>query len=150
MKDTQKDPDFCVVARVEAFISGWGLDEALKRAEAYVNAGADAILMHSKKSDPSDIESFMKAWNNKVDKRIKFLFLIFKILFLKGPVVIVPTKYYKTPTNVFQDLGISMVIWANHNLRASVSAMQQVTKRIYADTSLINIEEKVFQKRFNK
>lgn len=125
MKDTQKDPDFCVVARVEAFISGWGLDEALKRAEAYVNAGADAILMHSKKSDPSDIESFMKAWNNK------------------GPVVIVPTKYYKTPTNLFQDLGISMVIWANHNLRASVSAMQQVTERIYADTSLINIEEKI-------
>lgn len=66
MKDTQKDPDFCVVARCEAFISGWGLDEALKRAEAYMNAGADAILMHSKKNDPSDIEAFMKAWNNQV------------------------------------------------------------------------------------
>jgi phosphoenolpyruvate phosphomutase len=66
MKDTQKDPDFCVVARVEAFIAGWGLDEALKRAESYIKAGADAILMHSKKSDPSDIEAFMKAWNNQV------------------------------------------------------------------------------------
>lgn len=54
------------MARVEAFIAGWGLDEALKRAEAYRNAGADAILMHSKKSDPSDIEAFMKAWNNQV------------------------------------------------------------------------------------
>ena len=64
--DTQSDPDFCIVARVEAFIAGWGLDEALKRSEAYLSAGADAILMHSKKSDPSDIESFVKAWNNQV------------------------------------------------------------------------------------
>jgi len=55
-----------VVARVEAFIAGWGLDEALRRAEAYRNAGADGILMHSKKSDPSDIEAFMKAWKNQV------------------------------------------------------------------------------------
>ena len=48
-KDTQKDPDFCVVARVEAFIAGLGLEEALKRAEAYEDAGAEALLIHSKK-----------------------------------------------------------------------------------------------------
>lgn len=125
MKDTQQDPDFCVVARVEAFIAGWGLDEALRRAEAYRNAGADAILMHSKKSDPSDIEAFMKAWKNQ------------------GPVIIVPTKYYKTPTQVFQDLGVSMVIWANHNVRASVQAMQQTSKQIFQDMSLINVEKKI-------
>lgn len=71
MKDTQEDKDFCVVARVEAFIAGWKLDEALRRAEAYRNAGADAILIHSKKSDPSDIEIFMKAWKNQV----KLLFI---------------------------------------------------------------------------
>lgn len=65
-KDQQKDPDFVVVARVEALIAGWGMDEALRRAEAYRNAGADAILMHSKKSDPSDIEEFMKVWKNQV------------------------------------------------------------------------------------
>lgn len=76
MKDTQKDPDFVVVARIEAFISGWGLDEALKRAEAYKAAGADAVLIHSKKSDDAEIASFCKAWNGK------------------HPVVIVPTKYY--------------------------------------------------------
>ncbi|XP_076107899.1 phosphoenolpyruvate phosphomutase [Mytilus galloprovincialis] len=124
-KDSQTDPDFCIVARVEAFIAGWGLDEALKRAEAYRNAGADAILMHSKKADPSDIEAFMKAWNNQ------------------GPVVIVPTKYYKTPTDHFRDMGVSMVIWANHNLRASVSAIQQTTKQIYDDQSLVNVEDKI-------
>ncbi len=78
MKDTQRDPDFVVVARIEAFISGWGLDEALKRAEAYKAAGADAVLIHSKKSDNSEIASFCKAWNGK------------------HPVVIVPTKYYTT------------------------------------------------------
>lgn len=125
MKDTQQDPDFCVVARVEAFIAGWDCDEALRRAEAYRNAGADAILMHSKKSDPSDIEQFMKAWKNQ------------------GPVVIVPTKYYKTPTKDFQDMGVSMVIWANHNLRASVQAIQNTTQQIYKDQSLVNVEEKI-------
>lgn len=124
-KDTQSDPDFCIVARVEAFIAGWGLDEALKRSEAYLSAGADAILMHSKKSDPSDIESFVKAWNNQ------------------GPVVIVPTKYYTVPTELFKEWGISMVIWANHNLRASLLAMQDVTQQIYEDQSLVNVENRV-------
>jgi phosphoenolpyruvate phosphomutase len=95
MKDTASDPDFCVVARVESFIAGWPLEEALKRSEAYVKAGADAILMHSKKSDRSDIEAFCKAWKNK------------------HPVIIVPTKYYTTPTQVFRDWDVSMVIWAN-------------------------------------
>ena len=75
--DTQTDPDFSIVARVEAFIAGWGLDEALRRSEAYRNAGADAILMHSKKSDPSDIEAFMKAWKNQVHQwlftKVKYL-----------------------------------------------------------------------------
>jgi phosphoenolpyruvate phosphomutase len=125
MKDTQKDPDFCVVARVEAFIAGWDCDEALRRAEAYRNAGADAILMHSKKSNPSDIEQFMKAWKNQ------------------GPVVIVPTKYYKVPTQDFQDMGISMIIWANHNLRASVDAIQKTSQQIYKDQSLVNVEDKI-------
>lgn len=124
-KDSQRDPDFCIVARVEAFIAGWDLDEALKRAEAYRNAGADAILMHSKKSDPSDIEAFMKVWKNQ------------------GPVIIVPTKYYKTSTQVFRDLGISMVIWANHNLRASVKAIQETSAQIFKDQSLMNVEPKI-------
>ena len=128
MKDSQTDPDFCVVARVESFIAGWGLDETLRRAEAYRNAGADAVLIHSKKSDPSDIEAFMKVWKNQ------------------GPVVIVPTKYYTTPTKLFQDLGISLVSWANHNVRASVQAMQNTTKTIFKDQSLLNIEKNVRKK----
>lgn len=66
-KDHQKDPDFCIVARVEAFIAGWGLEETLRRASAYTEAGADAVVIHSKKSDPSDIEAFMSKWQNKVN-----------------------------------------------------------------------------------
>ena len=62
---------------------------------------------------------------------------------LQGPVVIVPTKYYKTPTQSFRDMGVSMVIWANHNLRASVKAMQDTTSRIYKDQSLEGVEPNV-------
>lgn len=124
-KDAQTDPDFVVVARVEAFIAGWGLDEALKRAEAYRQAGADAILIHSKKSNASEIKAFMEAWGNR------------------HPVIIVPTKYYSTPTSYFADWGVNLVIWANHNVRAAITAMEETTKRIYEDQSLINIEGNV-------
>lgn len=125
MKDTQKDDDFIVVSRVEAFIAGWGLREALKRAEAYRKAGADAILIHSKKPDFTEIGTFMKEWGGR------------------HPIVIVPTKYYTVPTEKFREAGISMAIWANQNLRASISAMQKASMQIYQDESLINVENKV-------
>lgn len=124
-KDHQKDPDFCIVARVEAFIAGWGLEETLRRASAYTEAGADAVVIHSKKSDPSDIEAFMSKWQNK------------------NSVIIIPTKYYTTPTSKFRELGVSTVIWANHNFRASVAAMQNLSKQIFQEESLVNIEEKI-------
>lgn len=60
------DPDFVVVARVEALIAGWDMDEALRRAEAYYRAGADAVLVHSRRTDPADIEGFMKVWKDQV------------------------------------------------------------------------------------
>ena len=124
-KDTQCDDCFCVVARVEAFIAGWGLDEALRRAEAYRKAGADAVLVHSKRTDTTQIESFMQEWGGRL------------------PVVIVPTKYYSTPTDKFRDMGLSLVIWANHNLRASISAMKKITERIFRDQSLMNVEHDI-------
>jgi phosphoenolpyruvate phosphomutase len=124
-KDTQQDPDFCVVARTEAFITGLGIGEALKRAEAYSRAGADAILVHSKKNTAEEIVAFMKEWQNTC------------------PIVIVPTTYYSTETQVFADAGISLVIWANHLLRASVIAMQKTAAQIYKDQSLHNVEKEV-------
>jgi len=124
-KDCQVDSDFCIVARVEALIAGWGLSEALKRAEAYRLAGADAILMHSKISKPDEILTFMKEWGNRC------------------PVVIVPTKYYSTPTQVFRDAGISLIIWANHQLRSAITAMKKTAETIYKSQSLIEVEDKV-------
>lgn len=124
-KDSQSDPDFVVVARVEAFIAGWGLAEALKRASKYQQAGADAILMHSKKSNASEIKEFMKEWSNR------------------HPVIIVPTKYYSTPTETFAELGVSTVIWANHNMRSSITTMKKTSKQIFDDQSLINVENNI-------
>ncbi len=124
-KDSQTDDDFCVVARVEAFIAGWGLDEALKRASAYHEAGADAILIHSKLSKPDEILAFMKEWGNRC------------------PVVIVPTKYYSTPTQVFRDYGVRVVIWANHMMRSAISAMQETASKVHDTESLLEVEDKV-------
>jgi phosphoenolpyruvate phosphomutase len=124
-KDAQTDPDFCLIARVEAFICGWGLAEALRRAEAYHQAGADAILIHSALSVPDEILSFKQEWGNRC------------------PVVIVPTKYYATPTDVFRQHGFSMVIWANHMLRAAVAAMQKTARILKEHEHLLSIEDKV-------
>ncbi len=124
-KDIQRDDNFSIIARVEAFIAGWGLKEALTRAEAYRKAGADAILVHSKKNNPSDIEAFMKEWGNR------------------HPVVIVPTKYYSTPTNRFRELGISLIIWANHLMRASIRFMEEIAKQIHSSETLMNIEDQI-------
>src|SRR6202041_1281203 len=120
-KDTQQDPTFCVVARVEALIAGWGMDEALRRAEAYRLAGADAILIHSKLSKPDEIVTFAKEWARR------------------SPLVIVPTRYYSTPTEVFRQAGISTVIWANHLLRSAATAMQSVAKEIHDSETLVNV-----------
>ena len=124
-KDSQTDSDFNVVARIEALIAGWGMDEALRRAEAYHAAGADALLIHSKKSNPAEILSFCREWDNRC------------------PVVIVPTKYYATPTDRFREARVSLVIWANHNMRAAVSAMRETSRRIMEEESLTGVEDEV-------
>ena len=124
-KDTQTDANFCIVARVEALIAGWGMEEALRRAEAYRLAGADAILIHSKLSKPDEILTFAREWAKR------------------APLVIVPTKYYSTPTDVFRRAGISTVIWANHLVRSATSAMQSVAKEIHDSETLVNVEDRI-------
>jgi phosphoenolpyruvate phosphomutase len=124
-KDTHKDPDFCVVARVESLIAGHGLEEALRRAHAYADAGADAILIHSKLATAFQITAFMEHWKEDC------------------PVVIVPTKYYTTPVEEFQRAGVSLVIWANHLMRSSITAMQRVAQQIQSERSLVNVEPAV-------
>ncbi len=124
-KDSQNDPDFCIVARVEALIAGWGMDEALKRAAAYSAAGADAILIHSSQSRPDEIVAFAGQWDGAC------------------PLVIVPTKYYSTPVDVFRKAGVSLVIWANHMIRASVRAMEHISREIYEQESLTDVEDRI-------
>ncbi len=124
-KDSQADDDFTIVARVEALIAGWGLTEALKRAEAYHKAGANGILIHSKSSRPDEILAFAKEWAGR------------------SPLVIVPTKYYSTPTDAFRKAGIDLVIWANHMIRSSISAMEKTSKTIFESESLADVEDKI-------
>jgi len=124
-KDSQRDDDFCIVARVEALIAGWGMDEALKRAEAYRKAGANGILIHSKLSRPDEVLAFAKEWAGRC------------------PLVIVPTKYYSTPTDVFREAGINLVIWANHMIRASITAMEKISNQIFEFESLVDVEDQI-------
>jgi len=124
-KDSQQDDDFCIVARVEALIAGWDMREALRRAEAYRKAGADAILIHSKLSSPDEIVRFADEWADR------------------APLVIVPTKYYSTPVEVFRKARISLVIWANHLIRSAVQAMQKTAAAIYASESLTEVEDRI-------
>ena len=124
-KDAQKDDEFSIITRVEAFISGWGLGEAIKRAEAYHEAGSDGILIHSAKSEPSEIIAFKNEWGDRL------------------PVIIVPTKYYSTPTEIFSQVGISMAIWANHMIRSSIESMQQTAASIIHNKSVVALEDKI-------
>jgi len=120
-KDSQSDDGFCVVARIEALVSGRSMDEALWRGEAYHAAGADAILIHSKKSSASEVLEFTSRWGGR------------------SPVIIVPTMYYTTPTDRFRKGGVSAVIWANQSLRAAVSAMQSIVGRIRENQSVLEV-----------
>jgi len=124
-KDSQTDDDFVIVARVEAFIAGYGLSETLRRAEAYRLAGADAVLVHSARDVPSDVLAFQQEWAGRC------------------PVVIVPTTYCSTPTRVFRQYGFSIVIWANHMLRASIAAMQKVARIIREEEQVLALEDEI-------
>jgi len=124
-KDTQQDSDFCVVARVEAFIAGWGLEEAVRRAAIYDEAGADAILIHSKRSEAEEVLAFKKEWGDR------------------SPVVIVPTMYHTTPTSVFRDAGFSVAIWANQLLRTAITSMQRAASMIRSQESVTDIEKEI-------
>lgn len=122
-KDSQIDSEFSVIARTEAFIAGFGVEEALKRSYAYKEAGADALLIHSKKSTPAEIEEFCSHWDYSI------------------PLVIAPTKYAPPSPELYRKLGVSLVIWANQLLRSAVYAMQEVAKRIQQDQSVIHLKE---------
>jgi len=124
-KNAQVSEDFMVIARVEALIAGWGQEEALRRAHAYVEAGADAILIHSKSNTPDEIVDFAKAWD------------------FSAPLVIVPTTYPMLTLEEMKQLGIKMVIYANHGLRAAIKAINEVFSEIKRTGRLDTINDKI-------
>lgn len=125
-RDAQLVDDFCIVARVEALIAGRPMEEALQRADAYADAGADAVVIHSRKSDADEILEFMSRWDGRV------------------PVVLIPTTYYQTPVDDLARGGASSIVWANHNLRASLKAMEEVTETIMRTRSLVDVEPTIY------
>lgn len=103
----RRDPDFVIIARTEAFIAGWGKQEALKRARAYAEAGADAVLIHSKASTFDELKDFAEAWDSPC------------------PLVAVPTTYASITAGDLSSAGFKLVIFANQALRAAVKAMRE-------------------------
>jgi len=115
----RKDPDFVVIARVEALIAGQGQDEAIRRGLAYEEAGADAILIHSKQKTPDEILAFVAAWPGR------------------KPLVLVPTAYPQLGERDIAALGkVGVVIYGNHAIRAAVGAMREVFAQIRRDQGI--------------
>lgn len=113
-KAAQETDSFVFVARVEALIAGHGVEAACERADAYVDAGADAILIHSKDKSLQEIEGFLGAWAGRG----------------KTPLVAVPTLFPDYTDRELFDKGFQMVILANHPMRAAVQAMEQTLETL--------------------
>ena len=116
-KRVQETPDFTLIARIESFIAGHGLEDACERAAAYVAAGADAILIHSRDKTLAEIESFLERWPQ----------------IASVPLVAVPTLFPTFTAQQLYDKGFTVVILANQLMRASVQAMEE-TLRTLAET----------------
>ena len=124
-KESKSNQNFMIIARTEALIAGLGLDEAIKRANAYEKAGADAILIHSKKNTPDEIFEFADKWNGNI------------------PLVVVPTSYGSVTVNELIEHKIKMVIYANQSLRASYVAMSNILKQISEAESLSQVKTEI-------
>lgn len=116
-KQAQITNDFMIIARIESFIAGKGLDDAMERALAYIEAGADGIMIHSKDKSGEDIKRFCTALR-KVHKSV--------------PIVVVPTTYNHITEDELADWGVNIVIYANHMLRSAYPAMLNTAKSILA------------------
>lgn len=114
-KRAQKTRDFMICARIESLILEQGMDDALKRAFAYVEAGADAVMIHSRKKEPDEIFEF-------VDK--------FRISNSHTPVVVVPTSFNTVTEQEFKERGVNVVIYANQLTRTGFPAMQSAARLI--------------------
>ncbi|MFJ4975538.1 isocitrate lyase/phosphoenolpyruvate mutase family protein [Streptomyces coeruleorubidus] len=119
---TETRTDMVVVARLEALISGQGMAEALRRADVYERAGADALLIHSKRKDPEEVFAFREAYAGDL------------------PVIVVPTTYNQVTVEELEQRGFAMAIYANQALRSSIRAMRETLTRIMRDGTTLNVE----------
>lgn len=114
-KRAQVTDDFMIIARIESFIAGKGIDDAMERALAYIDAGADGIMIHSKDQSGEDVKNFCISLR-KINKSI--------------PIVVVPTTYNHITEDELADWGVNIVIYANHMLRSAYPAMLNTAKSI--------------------
>ncbi len=119
------DADFVLVARTETLIAGGPMTEALDRAAAYAAAGADAIFIHSRKPDVSEIAEFCRQWGNL------------------RPIIIAPTTYHRTDMTTFRELGIAGVMWANQSMRAAYTAIRDTCRTVLAQEGVSGIEDQI-------
>ncbi|MCL2403168.1 MAG: phosphoenolpyruvate mutase [Coriobacteriia bacterium] len=125
-KQAQVTRDFMIFARLESLIAGQGVDDALMRAEVYIDAGADGIMIHSKHKDGEEIKEFMNRFNAK---------------YPTVPVIVVPTSYNHMTEDELADLGANIVIYANHLLRTAYPAMQTAAKKILECGRSLEVDE---------
>ena len=128
IKSVQLNDEFMVIARVESLILGKSLNDALKRAKAYVKAGADGIMIHSKKKTPKEIFDFAKE---------------FRKSFRDVPLVCVPTSYNNVKETEFEKKGFNIVIYANHLFRAAYPAMVNAANSILKNERSKEIDKKL-------
>ena len=127
-KKSRVTEDFMIVARIESLILKKGLNDALRRADAYSSAGADAILIHSKEKTPNEIFQFAKKF-----KKSKFA----------KPIIAVPSTYSKTREKDLIKNGVRIVIYANHLLRASYPAMLKVANTILTQNRALEADRTI-------
>ena len=124
-KNSKMNENFMIIARVEALIAGLGVSEATKRADAYEKAGADAILIHSKKNTPDEIFEFCDSWSGNI------------------PIIAIPTSYPDVTLEELQNHKVKMVIYANQSLRAAHWAMAEHLNKLSTSKSLSDVETKM-------
>jgi len=119
--------DFMIIARIESLILKKGLDDAVTRAKAYINAGADGIMIHSKEKTPDEILAFCEQYKTFKDK---------------VPLIVVPSTYNQITERELIEAGVNIVIYANHMLRSSYPAMLDVAKSILANGRSFEADDK--------
>ncbi|MBS9774692.1 MAG: phosphoenolpyruvate mutase [Tenacibaculum sp.] len=124
-KSVQITKDFMIIARIESLILEAGMDDALTRAFAYIKAGADGIMIHSRKKDPAEIIEFV----TKLREKNSYI-----------PIVVVPTSFNSVTTDEFAEIGVNVVIYANHMLRAAYPGMMKVAKSILKNKRSLEAE----------